>query len=208
MIKKIIKENLKYIISIIILIIIFTIIKNSSLYDKILNFDHKIIGFRDIIINEKYTIFFKQLTFYGDYYIPVLIIVCIFLFNKKKSHAYVNAVNYLSVVLVTFITKMVVNRARPTFNLIDIPDPYSFPSGHTLTSIVFYTFLCYIATKDRKTRKYLLPLIVIMIILISISRIYLGVHYFSDVIGAILIALPLLFMNINIYEKHFKEVLK
>ena len=208
MIKKIIKENYKYILTIILMIIIFTIVKNTSLYDKILAFDHKILNFRNDIIKEEYTIMFKHLTFFGDYYIPILIIVCIFLFNKNKNHAYVNAVNYISVILVTFITKIIVNRTRPEFNLIAIPDKYSFPSGHTLTSIVFYTFLCYVATKNRKTRLILLPFVIILIISISMSRIYLGVHYFSDVIGAILISIPLLLMNINIYEKHFKEVLK
>ena len=207
MIKKIIKENIIYIISIILLIIIFTVIKDSFLYDKILNFDHKIISYRDIIIDEKLTLAFKHITFFGDYYIPILIIVCIFIFNKNKYHSCVNLVNYLSVLLVTFVAKIVVNRTRPDFNLISIPDKYSFPSGHTLTSIVFYTFLCYVATKNRKTQKYLLPLIIVIILLISTSRIYLGVHYFSDVIGAIIISIPLLLMNINIYNKHVKEKL-
>ena len=208
MVKKIIKENYIYIISIITLIILFTIVKNSTLYYRILAFDKKIIGYRNTIQNEPLTIAFKNITFFGDYYIPILIIVCIFIFNKKKSLAYVNAVNYISVVIVTFITKITINRARPEFSLIAIPDKYSFPSGHTLTSIVFYTFLCYVATKNRKTRKYLLPLIIVVLLSISISRIYLGVHYFSDVIGAIMISIPLLLMNINIYEKNIKERLK
>ena len=141
MVKKIIKENLVYIISIIILIIIFTLIKNSFLYEKILNFDHKIITYRDNIIDEKLTLSFKHITFFGDYYIPILIIVCIFIFNKNKYHSYVNFVNYISVLIVTFISKIIVNRARPDVNLVAIPDKYSFPSGHTLTSIVLYTTL-------------------------------------------------------------------
>ena len=158
MIKKIVKENLVYLLTIIFLILIFTVINNSSLYDKILNFDHKIISFRDIYIDEKLTLSFKNITFFGDYYIPILIIVCIFIFNKNKYHSYVNFVNYLIALVITFITKVIVNRARPDVNLIAIPDKYSFPSGHTLTSIVFYTFLCYVATYNRKTRKILLPI--------------------------------------------------
>ena len=114
---------------------------------------------------------------------------------------------YISVLAITFISKVIVNRARPDVNLIAIPDKYSFPSGHTLTSIVFYFFLCYVATLNRKTRNYLLPLVLIVIISISISRIYLGVHYFSDVIGALLLSIPLLLMNINIFNKHIKEKL-
>ncbi len=208
MIKDIIKENLKYILTIIFLIVIFIIIKNSFIYKKVLIFDYKVINIRDIVIDEKYTILFKHLTFLGEYYIPITILVCIFLLNKNKYHFYVNCVNYVSVLLLTGITKIIVDRPRPMFNLIPFPDKYSFPSGHTLTSIVFYTFLCYIATMNRKTRIILLPLIIGMILLIGLSRIYLGVHYTSDVIGAILLSVPLLLMNINIYNKHFKEALK
>ncbi len=207
MIKKIVKENLVYLLTIIFLILIFTFIKNSSLYDKILNFDHKIISFRDIYIDEKLTLSFKNITFFGDYYIPILIIVCVFIFNKNKYHSYVNFVNYLIALVITFITKVIVNRARPNVNLIAIPDKYSFPSGHTLTSIVFYTFLCYVATYNRKTRKILLPIVILLILAISVSRIYLGVHYFSDVVGAIILSIPILLMNINIFNKHVKEKL-
>ena len=207
MIKKIIKENLVYILIIVFLILIFTFIKNSSLYDKILNFDHKIISFRDIYIDEKLTLSFKHITFFGDYYIPILIIVCIFIFNRNKYHSYVNFVNYLVALVITFITKVTVNRARPDVNLIAIPDKYSFPSGHTLSSIVFYIFLCYVATYNRKTRKILLPIVILLILAISVSRIYLGVHYFSDVVGAIILSIPILLMNINIFNKHVKEKL-
>ena len=208
MIKKIIKKNLFYIITIIILIVLFTIIKNSVIYNKILLFDYKIFNLRDKILTEHLTIMFKNLTFFGDYYIPIAIIVCIFIFNKNKYHFYVNCVNYVSSILLSGITKVIVNRPRPDFNLIPFPDKYSFPSGHTLTAIVFYTFLCYIATKNRKSRFILLPLIIIVILSISLSRIYLGVHHLSDVIGAVMLAIPLLLMNINIYNKHFKEELK
>lgn len=208
MIKKIIKENIFYIVTIIILIVLFTIIKNSQMYNKILLFDYKIIAFRNKIMTEHLTLLFKNLTFFGDYYIPIVIIVCIFIFNKNKYHFYVNCVNYVTAILLSGVTKLIVNRPRPPFNLIPYPDSYSFPSGHTLTAIVFYTFLCYIATKNRKTRFVLLPLIIIIILSISLSRIYLGVHYLSDVIGAVMLAIPLLLMNINIYNKHFKEELK
>ena len=207
MIKKIIKENYIYILIEIILIIIFCIIKNSFLYDKIISFDYKIILYRDILLDEKFTLLFKILTFLGEYYIPILIIVCIFLQTKNRKHFYMILYNYASCGLLAYITKIIVNRSRPEFNLIPFPDKYSFPSGHTLTSIVFYIFLCYVATNNRESRKYLMPLTVLLVLGVSVSRIYLGVHYFSDVVGAILLAIPLLMMNINIYNKHVKEKL-
>lgn len=208
MIKKILKENYIYILIDIVLIIVFYILKNSFLYEKIINFDYKILTLRDTILDEKFTLLFKHLTFLGEYYIPIMILVCIFLLIKNKYHFYINAYNYASSVILSLVSKIIINRERPIHNLIPIPDKYSFPSGHTLTSIVFYTFLCYIATYNKKSRKYLLPSVIIITLLISLSRIYLGVHYFSDVIGAILLSIPLLLMNINIFNKHVKEKLK
>jgi len=208
MIKKILKENYIYILIDILLIIIFFLIKNSFLYEKVLTLDTKILAIRDIVIDERFTLFFKNLTFLGEYYIPVIIIVCIFAFIKNKHYFYINAYNYASSVLLAGIAKILVNRERPTFNLIPIPDKYSFPSGHTLTAIVFYIFLCYLATINKKSRYYLLPIVILIILFISMSRIYLGVHYYSDVMGAMLLAVPLLLMNINILNKHVKEKLK
>jgi undecaprenyl-diphosphatase len=208
MIKRILKENYIYILIDILLIIIFYLIKNSFLYEKVLTLDTKILAIRDNVIDERFTLFFKNLTFLGEYYIPVIIIVCIFVFIKNKQYFYINAYNYASSVLLAGIAKIIVNRERPTLNLIPIPDKYSFPSGHTLTAIVFYIFLCYLATINKKSRYYLLPIVILIILFISMSRIYLGVHYYSDVMGAMLLAVPLLLMNINILNKHVKEKLK
>ena len=207
MIKKILKDNLFYILVEVILIIIFYLLKNSFLYDKITNFDYKILSYRDFIVDEKFTLLFRNLTFLGEYYIPILILVCIFIFIKNKNHFYINTYNYASCGLIAYITKVIVNRGRPEFNLIPYPDRYSFPSGHTLTSIVFYIFLCYVATINKKSRKYLMPIVIVIVFGISLSRIYLGVHYFSDVVGAIMLAIPLLIMNINIFNKYVKEKL-
>ena len=207
MIKKILKDNLFYILVEIILITIFYLLKNSFLYDKIINFDYKILSYRDFIVDEKFTLLFRNLTFFGEYYIPIIILVCIFIFIKNKNYFYINTYNYASCGLIAYITKVIVNRGRPEFNLIPHPDRYSFPSGHTLTSIVFYIFLCYVATINKDSRKYLMPIVIFIVFGISLSRIYLGVHYFSDVIGAIILAIPLLVMNINIFNKYVKEKL-
>ena len=207
MIKKILKENYIYILIDILLIIAFLIIKNSFLYDKILAFDNKIMFARENIIDERFTLLFKNLTFLGEFYIPIIIIVCIFFMISNKNYFYLIVYNYSSSLFLGSLAKVIINRERPTFNLIPIPDRFSFPSGHTLTSVVFYIFLCYLATINKKSRYYLLPLVTIIVLFVGASRVYLGVHYFSDVIGAILLAIPLLLMNINILNKNIKEKL-
>ena len=148
MIKKIFKENYIYLLIIIFLIITFFVIKNSSLYNKILNIDYSVIEFMGNIVDKRLTAVFNFLTNFGDWYIPTLIIVCIFLFVKNKWYFKLIAGSYLFSGLIVLITKLLIRRPRPLVALITIPNSYSFPSGHTLTSIVFYMLLWYIVTKN------------------------------------------------------------
>lgn len=82
--------------------------------------------------------------------------------------------------------KWVFKRARPDIQpLIEI-DSYSFPSGHAMGSIIVYGFIIYLLWKSRfsnQAKSMLTALFAILILLIGFSRIYLGVHYPSDVIA-------------------------
>ena len=86
MIKKILKENYIYIIIIILLIITFLIVKNTSLYNKVVNFDYSVIEFMGNHVDKRLTEVFSFLTNFGDWYIPSLIIVCILIFIKNTRY--------------------------------------------------------------------------------------------------------------------------
>lgn len=84
--------------------------------------------------------------------------------------------------------KLAFHRARPTFD-----DPlvtlltYSFPSGHTAGTTAFYGVLaCYLysRTKQRSARALIALAAFLLVVLVGASRMYLGAHYFSDVLGA------------------------
>lgn len=205
--RKVLKENKWYITSIILLLVIYIVLFKSSFYDVILSFDNTVRKFVSIIIDDNLTLFFEIMTNYGDFYLPISIIVCIFLIYKNKWYSYLLAGCYALSGIIALIFKTAISRPRPFEALIKIPSSFSFPSGHTFTSIVFYTFLCYLLTvKSGKTKKSLFYIFfIVMALVISISRIYLGVHYFSDVVGGILLAIPCVLMLINIVEKNFKE---
>lgn len=204
MIKKIIKENYSYLLTIILIIVLSLIVKYTNLYNYVFTFDNKVLDYIKTIRTNNLTNIFKIFTFFGDIYIPLLIIVCTLVVKKKKT-SFTLAVNYaLSGALALFV-KLLIFRPRPLEPLIRVPDKWSFPSGHTLTAIAFYLMLTYLAVNNRSSKIIIMPLMLIFTLLIGFSRIYLGVHYFSDVIGAICLTIPLLLMNINIYEKHIKE---
>lgn len=209
MIKKVFKENLIYIIIIISLIIVLSIIMRSSLHGKIIIFDNKVIEFVRDILDSRLTSFFKLMTNSGALYIPIVILVCIFVFIKNKWYFCIETVSYAFAGLVSYIAKLIVARPRPLEALIKMPSTYSFPSGHTLTSLVFYCILFYLLTIKSKRSVKIIGFIfsLSLICIVSVSRIYLGVHYFSDVLGGFIIGIPCVLIIVNTIEKNLKEKL-
>lgn len=207
MIKKILKENWIYMFIIILLIVSFIVIKNSSIYKYIVNFDYKVIEFFGNINDKRLTTSMSFITNFGDWYIPILIIVCIFIIIKNKWYFYTLSSSYLLSGIVVFITKILVARPRPLEALIKIPSSYSFPSGHTLTSLIFYMTLFYLMTeKSNKLIRITFGLLFcFLIVVVAFSRVCLGVHFFSDVVGGFILGMPCLLCCINIIEKNFKE---
>ena len=207
MLKKILKENIGYLIVLIVLLIISVIVK---LYfsDYILSFDKSISDFFQIkLVSESNTTFMKAITFFGSAIPFIVIVLLTFLFIKNKSYSFYMFVNLLWVYVVSVIFKNVIMRERPVISLIEKPSDFSFPSGHTMCSIAFYGFVVYLLLKNVKNYflKWLIIFIFAMLVIfIGISRIYLNVHYFTDVIAGLILGSICLLMIINIYNKSEK----
>ena len=134
----------------------------------------------------------------------VLIIVFYYILKKKKISLLIIG-NLIFTVLLNQIIKFMIRRDRPIgFRLIE-ETGYSFPSGHAMVSMAFYGILIYIikhTIKNKTIRTILITLNIIIIILIGISRVYLGVHYLSDVITGYSISLIYLLVLTKYLNKY------
>lgn len=180
-----------------------------------LGIDSAIYNFIHQFTSDNLTRFFKGIT--NLISIPFICFVC-FIFVVvsfiKKDYKYCPFVvcNLLFIILINTILKYIYTRPRPEFMLID-EYGYSFPSGHAMVSMAFYGLFIYILfhTKINKYLKYILSaLVFILIMMIGISRIYLNVHYVSDVIAGFAVSVIYLifftkFMKIILGEGLKKE---
>ena len=209
MIKKIIENNWVYMLLILIVILIFNHVMNSETYSKIIEMDNNFFSVMEEFRSDFLTVLFKFFTSFGNIYIPLVILVCLLIFFKNKWIFLLQSGSYAIAGIFTYLAKIIVARPRPVTALIKIPSSYSFPSGHTLTSIVFYVMLVYLLTYNSKkeVRNALIVLASVFALCIAFSRPYLGVHFLSDILGGIILGVPILLVLINIVDKIFNKKL-
>lgn len=102
--------------------------------------------------------------------------------------------------------KIIVQRARPTPDLVNVFSPlndYSFPSGHVLVYTAFlgfFSFLIYTLAPHSWRRTLGIAVTVLLIALVGLSRVYLGQHWPSDVLGAYLFGSLWLLLTVYVYR--------
>lgn len=135
------------------------------------------------------------------------------LFTHRKPLAFMIVLTSSSMVLINQIIKFVVARPRPALSLVQGEEVFknadSFPSGHVMFFIALYGFLLFfVYTNFKKSwlRGVLIIIFSLLIILIGPSRIYLGAHWFSDVLGAYLLGFFWLLVMIRLYKKHEQAI--
>lgn len=157
------------------------------------------------LIHNSLTPIVKGITFFGGIIWLLILTIILVIFIKNKKIKILICSNLVIITLLNQVLKFILERPRPTEYRIINETGYSFPSGHSMVSMAFYGFLIYLIYKYVKN-KYLKVFSIcgmsLLIVMIGISRIYLGVHYTSDVIGGFLISISYLIVFIKFSNKY------
>ena len=187
-----------------ILIISFIWILILVLNGNISSFDNTIYNFISSFICNPITHIMKGITFFGSAYAIITLTVLLILFGKDKKYF---GINLVFIFVFNLILKNIICRPRPVDRNLITENGYSFPSGHSMVGLAVYGLLIYYIYKNVKNKLHKCILIIclsLLIIAIGISRIYLGVHFPSDVLGGYLLALGWLIILITIIERNKK----
>ncbi len=202
MLKKIIEKNYKWIIAFLCLIIVLMILEDIFENEQL---ELDVFVYRLVILNlrsEPLTVFMKVITNLSSAYVLIAIALGTLLFLKNKKIGLCISSNLAIATILNQLLKYIIQRPRPDGYRLIIESGYSFPSGHSMVSMAFYGLIIYLIwkmVKNKKIKYISCGILGLLIPLIGFSRIYLGVHYASDVIGgfAISIVYLLLFTNVT-----------
>lgn len=206
--KEYIKKNLKWVV-LFICLVGFLALTEDVFNKEIMQGD--IIGYKIIstfLISDFVTPIAKFITnFGGAIFLSIATIALLLLIKNKKIGLSIFS-NIVIITILNQLLKRILRRPRPTeFRIVEETE-YSFPSGHSMVSMAFYGYLIYLIyryIKNKYIKWSLIVLLSILICLIGISRIYLGVHYTSDVLGGFLLSISYLVVYISLIKKILSE---
>lgn len=200
----ILKQKKRWIILFITLILFFIILQ-SIFFDKIIKFDTNTYNVIAKVISPGITTFLKIITNLGGATGIISVTIALLITIRSKYYKVCIIINLIIITLINQILKFIIQRPRPEeFRIIE-ESGYSFPSGHSMVSMAFYGFLIYIAYKEIKNtyiRNIVFIMLAILILFIGLSRIYLGVHYASDVLAGFLLSISYLAIYTKVIENY------
>lgn len=138
----------------------------------------------------------------------IVMLLLIIAFAPGKRPGLCCAVNLVLVFLLNQLLKAIIQRPRPEGINLVIESGFSFPSGHSMVAMAFFGLLIWLIWKYKKDRDVRIACCIcfgLIIVMIGISRIYLGVHYASDVIAGFCVSLAWLAVYTRIVAPLFLE---
>lgn len=176
-------------------VLFFSIIADEIVIEKENPFDTAVFGYVSSFTSPSLTKAALFVTNFGSgfFLIPAYIFIILYHVNiKKTQEATIVGIVAMISLLSGWLLKVLFHRPRPSLPLISAAGGFSFPSGHSLGGFTFSGVLIYVLWRSSLNLflKWLLSiLLIIFSILIGLSRIYLRVHFASDVLGSLLLTL-------------------
>ncbi len=170
--------------------------KNSSL-------DEAAFAFASKLVSPGFTQFMVIISFLGKhtFLIPANLLLLAYCVFKKDSYTTTRiAALSLSSLAIKLVVKGLFHRPRPEIPLLHQVPGFSFPSGHALFGITFYGLLIVLAYRKMKNKAgkiAVISVLAVLIVLICFSRIYLRVHYISDVMAGV--ALGFIWLTVSLW---------
>lgn len=184
------------------------IMLSETILMKIIStFDSSVYEFISGYISEGMTDFMKFITLWGSWLeLSIVSLATPAVVRKSKRYfrySLLIPLNLMASSLLNYILKVIVQRPRPELlRLIEISG-FSFPSGHSMTAMSFYGFLIFFSIRYLKhwTKYCIAGALSILVLAIGISRIYLGVHYASDVFAGFIFGFAWLVVFIKLSDR-------
>lgn len=151
------------------------------------------------------------MTGFSDLATPVVLVAMLLIvaaFAPGKAPGICATVNLGAAIVIDLVLKEIIQRPRPDGFRLITEVGYSFPSGHSMVAMAFYGLLIYLVWRYESSRalKYLFcTTFTLVIIFTGVSRIYLGVHYASDVLAGFAVALAWLIVYTRIFVPLFMD---
>ena len=190
-------------------LLLFVFLIRMVFLERRQNFDEGAFAFMRRLVSNVNTGIMESFSLLGTHYflIPAnLALVCYFFFIRKHRWYSIRVpVIALSSMFMMFLLKLIFQRPRPLMPLLEEARGLSFPSGHATMSSSFYGLLIYMIYKNEKigtlTKLVAISALVLLIVFIGASRVYLRVHYASDVLAGFCLGFMWLLLSIWILKK-------
>lgn len=145
-----------------------------------------VISYRNPVLTEYFIFVTKVGDFYGYLIVVGLAALVSYFFFKRWKYVLQTTVVLIVASVSNMMLKRFIDRARPGIEHLVSVETLSYPSGHAMSAMAFYGFLIYLVSRfglNKLVKFGLITFLVMLILSIGISRIYLGVHFPSDIAG-------------------------
>ena len=177
------------VVSFLVVLYIFAVVAHEIFLEREDELDRNVFQFLDSFATQEIIEVMRFFTFFGkpQFLIPAyLFMIILFLVLKKRNYAIEIGIIGATSTALLFGLKKFFQRERPHIPIFEHLPGYSFPSGHALLSFVFVSALIYLLWRSemKNAWKWTISILLILFsLMVGISRIFLRVHYATDVIA-------------------------